>query len=459
MSDADSTPRRRPPTIDLTAKEVETGAPDAGAKSDTAKSGADAAEQAAAPDASAGRADHNRRSGGVASYALGGIIGAAIVAAIGAGLWIGGIVPASQNAAPPNSAASPGAQSLKAADAEDIAARLDKIQQALQAAHPDAELAGRLATAEAQAKAMGDTLAALTRRVDEIAAASQTAAAQAKDAAAAAEAAKSGVEAAKTSGEAAKTSAEAARTTAEAAKSAAAAGPQRSDVETLRTNIDTVGSGLDALRGNIDALTGRIATLEGAVKSLTAEVAQRTSSSSADDRVTRLTVAAEALRATVERGAPYQAELGAATALGADAKAIATLQPFAALGVPSGAQLGRELAALTQGLNRSTDAEPSSASFLARLENHAQKLVRVTPVGAPAGSGGDDSASVVARIDAAAARGDLAAALAEIAKLPEASRAPLDAWVKKAQAREAAIAASGRIAADALAALSKPAVQ
>jgi hypothetical protein len=459
MSDADSTPRRRPPTIDLTAKEIETGAPDPASKSDAAKSDADAAEQAAAPDASAGRADNNRRPGGVASYALGGIIGAAVVAAVGAGLWIGGLVPASQNAAPPNGAASPSAQSLKASDAEDISSRLDKIQQALQAPHPDAELAGRLTTAEAQAKAMGDTLAALTRRVDEIAAASQTATTQAKDAVTAAEAAKSGVEAAKTSGEAAKSSAEAARTTAEAAKSAAAAGPQRNDVEALRTNIDTVGSGLDSLRGNVDALAGRIATLEGAVKSLTAEVAQRTSSSSADDRVTRLTVAAEALRATVERGAPYQAELGAASALGADAGAIATLQPFAAQGVPSAAQLGRELAALTHGLNRASDAAPTGTSFLARLESNAQKLVRVTPVGASAASGGDDAASVVARIDAAAARGDLAAALADIAKLPEAARAPLDAWVKKAQAREAAIAASGRIAADALAALSKPAAQ
>jgi hypothetical protein len=441
MSDADSTPRRRPPTIDLTAKEVETGTSDAAPKSDP-----DATEQAAADAPAAGR-----RSGGVASYALGGLIGAFIVAAIGAGLWFGGLVPAPQNAAPLNATPS-SAQSVKAPDVDDISSRLDKIQQALQAPHPDTVLAGRLTAAEAQAKALGDSLAALTRRVDDIAAASQTARAQAKDAAAAAEAAKSGVEAAKSSGEAAKSSAEAAKTTAEAAKSAAAAGAQRSDVETLRGNVDT-------LTNNVDTLAGRIATLEGAVKSLTAEVAQRTSSSSADDRVTRLTVAAEALRATVERGAPYQAELGAATALGADSGAIAVLQPFAAQGVPSAAQLGSELAALTPALYRATDAEPNSASFLTRLESHAQKLVRVTPVGASAVSGGDDPASVVARIDAAAARGDLPAALADIAKLPEPARASIDAWVKKAQAREAAIAASGRIAAAALAALSKPVAQ
>ena len=66
---------------------------------------------------------------------------------------------------------------------------------------------------------------------------------------------------------------------------------------------------------------------------------------------------------------------------------------------------------------------------------------------------------MIARINAAAARGDVAAALADIAKLPDASRALADGWVKKAQAREAAIAASQRIAADALAALGKPGSQ
>ena len=34
MSEADSTPRRRPPTIDLTAKEVETAAPESPPEAD-----------------------------------------------------------------------------------------------------------------------------------------------------------------------------------------------------------------------------------------------------------------------------------------------------------------------------------------------------------------------------------------------------------------------------------------
>ena len=401
MSEADSTPRRRPPTIDLTAKEVETAAPDPTPNADTD------AEHRAADSAVPGG-----RGGSFFSRAkvdpIGVVIGALAAGAVAVGFWLAGFVPLHQAAAPQSTVAA--APSTKAADIDEISARLDRIQQALQAQRPDAALESRLTATEAQGKAFADSLAALTRRVDEVAAASQTALAQIKAASAAAE----------------------------AAKSAAQAGVQRSD---------------------LDMLTGRIATLEGAVKSLSADVAQRTSSSNADDRATRMTVAAEALRATVERGAPYQAELGAVTALGAAQNATAALQPFAAQGVPSAAELGRELVALTPALYRATEAEPSNASFLARLESHAQRLVRITPIGTAAAPAGDDAASVIARINAAAARGDSAAALADIAKLPDVARALADGWVKKAQAREAAIAASQRIAADALAALSKPVSQ
>jgi hypothetical protein len=146
-------------------------------------------------------------------------------------------------------------------------------------------------------------------------------------------------------------------------------------------------------------------------------------------------------------------------ALGAEQSAVAALEPFAAQGVPSAAQLSRELAALAPALYRANEPQSSGNSFLARLESHAERLVRITPAGTSAAPAGDDASSVIVRINAAAARGDVAAALAEIAKLPDAPRALVDAWVKKAQAREAAIAASQRIAAAALAALGKPGSQ
>ena len=72
---------------------------------------------------------------------------------------------------------------------------------------------------------------------------------------------------------------------------------------------------------------------------------------------------------------------------------------------------------------------------------------------------GNDPSAVIARIDIDAARGDIAAALDDIAALPDSAKPLAADWIKKAQARNAAIAAARQIAADALAALSKPAAQ
>ncbi len=102
-------------------------------------------------------------------------------------------------------------------------------------------------------------------------------------------------------------------------------------------------------------------------------------------------------------------------------------------------------------------AAPKEGSLIARLELNAQKLVRITR--ADSASTGDDPSSIISRIDIDARNGDIAGALADIARLPPAARAVTDEWVKKAQAREAAVAASRRIAAEAATALGKPAPQ
>ncbi len=392
-SEPDSTPRRRPPTIDLTAKEVEPETP-----SSTQESAADAAEDLTTHKEPPGEPNHSNFLARVSPYAVGALVGAVVLGAIMAGFWMVGVFP------PHQTAAAPGAQVAKVASTAEISSRLDKIQQELQAPHADQALAARVAAAEAQTKSLADSLAALGRRLDEVAAASQSAFAQAKTAAAATD----------------------------AMKNATRTGVEQSD---------------------IDAINNRIAALESTMKSLSTD-AQRTSS--ADDRAARLTVAAEALRAAVDRGAPYQAELAVAQALGADKTATAPLEPFAADGLPNAAALAHEFALLTPSLLQASGAAPRESSFLGNLEAHAQKLVRITPIEAPAG---DDPASVIARINIDAARGDIAAALAGIARLSESARALAASWVKKAEAREAASAASRRIAADALAAIGRPAPQ
>ena len=380
MSEPDSTPRRRPPTIDLTAQEVE-----AETKASTPNSaGADAAS-------GGGREKRSR----VRPYAVGIVVGAVAVAALAVGVWLAGFVPAHQ-------AAAPGGAGAQAAAGDDISARLDKIQEALRAPRTDESVVARVAAAEAQIKSLGDALAALTRRIDDIAA-------EAKSASAAAEEAQHAVQ----------------------------AGVQHADVATL---------------------SDRIASIESAIKSLRADVAQH--AANADDSAARAIVAAEALRAAVERGAPYQAELAAVKSFGADESAAAALEPFAADGIPNAAALGRELSALMPALERASEPQQGDGSFLGRLESRARKLVRVTPLNAGVAAAeptGDDAASVISRIETAAARGDVASALGDLARLPDAARAPAATWIKKARARQDALAAGERIAADALAAITRPA--
>jgi hypothetical protein len=428
MSEADSTSRRRPPTIDLTAKEVETASPERKPRPDAEAASTDAkpepvdeAATGAGETPSSGHAGGS--SGRMAPYGIGLAAGAIGVAAIAAGLWFADLIPvhdasvpsAAQSAAAPHADA-PAMQSAQSTGMDQISARLDRIDQALQGPpHTDAALAGRVAGAEAQAKALSDSVAGLTRRVDDLAVAAQTALAEAKSAVAAADAAK----------DAAKN----------AAPSAAQSAVQRSDIE---------------------AVESRVAALQSAMKSLDADLAKRASSSNADDRVMRLAIAAAALRAAVERGAPFAAELAAVKALGADPTAIAPLEPFAAQGLVSTAELGRELTALTPALSRTTEPQPSNTSLLATLESRAQKLVRITPVGTAAPPAGDDAVAVIGRLNVDAARGDIDAALAEIAKLPDEARALAKAWADKAAARQAALAQSRRIAAEALTALAKP---
>ena len=205
------------------------------------------------------------------------------------------------------------------------------------------------------------------------------------------------------------------------AKSAASAATAAADVA---KNANQNASQASAARGDLDALAARMTALEGAIKKLTDETRQTAS-----------------------------AELAAAKSLGADPAAIAALEPFAASGVSSAASLAHELSALIPALQQAVEPTSSNATFLDRLERNAQRLVRITPAEAPAG---DDPATVATRIGVDASRADLTAALADIAKLPDTAKPVAAVFVQKAQARNAALAASAKLAADALKSLGKP---
>jgi hypothetical protein len=158
------------------------------------------------------------------------------------------------------------------------------------------------------------------------------------------------------------------------------------------------------------------------------------------------------LRNAVESGAPYKLELAQVKSLGADAKALVPLEAFAASGVPSKAVLAQQLTALIPAMLKGSGAQKPPAGFLERLQANAGNLFHIRPMVAPAG---DARADVLARIEVAAAHADIGSALANLGRLAASARAPAQAWIAKAKARQVALAAVRAFAADAVGKLDK----
>jgi hypothetical protein len=224
------------------------------------------------------------------------------------------------------------------------------------------------------------------------------------------------------------------------------------EIAAVRGRLDEIAALARGAQSRADAAANAAEAAQKTSQTTTAELAR---AALADDRASRRAVAANALRTAVERGEPFVAELAAAKPLASDASLLAPLEPFAAGGVVQASALSRELTGLVPAMLRASSSAPQDAGFLEKLQANAEKLVRVRPVG---DVGGDDPANVIARIESKAARADIDGALDELQKLPPAIRAPAQAWVKKAEERRVAIAASRQFARDALAALGKPAL-
>lgn len=210
-------------------------------------------------------------------------------------------------------------------------------------------------------------------------------------------------------------------------------------------------AGQEKMKGSLEAIEKRVAALERNAKSLSDEVAKiRTPSA---DRSLRAAVAAQALRGAVERGDSYARELAALKPYVTDAGTLAPLEPFAKSGLPPAAVLAQELSALAPALQKSAEP-PATGGFLDRLKTNAGRLVRIRPISDAPGS---DPAAVLARAQSHAERGDIAGAVAEMEKLPAEARAAGDDWIKRAQARNAALTASRQLESDSLRALGEAA--
>jgi len=232
----------------------------------------------------------------------------------------------------------------------------------------------------------------------------------------------------------------------DAAVANAAQGRARADeamtaVNDLRASIDATKSSSGGISAtDFDTLQQRIAALEQSTKAAREEIAK----TSSGDSAARQALSAAALRDAVVSGAPFAAELAQAKSLGAIGKEISVLEPFAANGIPTPAALAQELHNLLPAMVNLAGAQAPQGGFLERLQANAGKLVRIRPVDAPPS---DDPLAVLSRIENDVAKSDVAAALADLGKLPNPIRAPAQDWISKAQAREGALKAARQYAA------------
>lgn len=236
----------------------------------------------------------------------------------------------------------------------------------------------------------------------------------------------------------------------------------RSDVASLRTQFDKTASAVNDARSaspaaapDLAALNDRIAQLERASKTERAELAQQgekiADNKARDDKPLRHVVAAALLDVAVRHGDPYASQLVAARSLVAKSDVLKPLDAFASSGIPTPVALSRELLDIVPKLSPPAEAPASGAGIVERLQAGASKLVRIERTDGV----GNDRGAIVARLTTAALRNDFAEARRELKTLPEADRAPARAWLDKADARDAALAASRKFADDAMADLAK----
>ncbi|MBC9882797.1 hypothetical protein G8O24_36440 [Bradyrhizobium sp. INPA01-394B] len=243
-------------------------------------------------------------------------------------------------------------------------------------------------------------------------------------------------------------------------------GTLRSDIANLRAQSDKTASALNdaksaprdaAAASSLAALNDRISQLERASTTARAELAQQgekiADAKTMDDKPLRVVVAATLLDVAVRHNDPYEAQLNAARSFAAKPELLKPLDAFAASGIPTPVALSRELLSIVSKLSPPAEAPAAGAGIVERLQAGASKLVRIERTDGV----GNDRGAIVARVTAAALRNDFVEARRELKTLPEADRAPAQAWLDKADARDAALAASRKFADDALANLAKPA--
>ena len=258
---------------------------------------------------------------------------------------------------------------------------------------------------------------------------------------------------AETAAEAARQAGESARSAQDALKaltgrvaelaSAKPAAPDPAALAGLSEEAKRAQSEASAAQSATAALAQRLASVESAAKA-NAEPSRQARAA------VRLALT-ERVRGALAAGRPFAGDLNALAGAGVAAEQVAPLRPFAESGAPTGAALLQQFRAVAGKL--ASETAPAASGWEGRLLGIASRIVTIRPADDRAAG---DPAGLPGQIEAALAKGDIAAAAQAWQRLPEPARRESAALGQALQQRAAADAALARIAQEAVTAMGTP---
>ncbi len=162
---------------------------------------------------------------------------------------------------------------------------------------------------------------------------------------------------------------------------------------------------LEAPSNNFDSVN-RIAKLETSLNTFSKQQSGHSGAA--------LMLATDALKYKFDRGGEFSGELKAVESWVDPSFNISALRQYAEAGLPAVSRISQRFADLSAAIVK--DASPASEGLLGRVGAVASGLVKVRPSTEP---NAVDTVSVVSRVQASLARGDIGPALDDLAKLEE----------------------------------------
>ncbi|TAV75776.1 COG4223 family protein [Rhizobium leguminosarum] len=217
-----------------------------------------------------------------------------------------------------------------------------------------------------------------------------------------------------------------------AAKAPAAGAPADSaNVEALNQKIAELTDQVDQLRSTL-AQSSEQQTTNGADISKRLEEAEKKLNEPREDVAVARAIAAAALKAAIDRGGPFLAELDTFAGVAPDDPAVADLRAFAETGIPSRTELVGEVPDVATAIVEAVNQPDPNQSWSDRLMSSAKSLVSVRPVG---NIEGESVEAIAARMEEKVKNGDLPGASAEWNNLPALGKQASAAFKQSLEAR------------------------